>query len=196
MAKLLLSDNRLKSTQSAEPFCRWKLRKQPFLERMRRGQNEAACAHCAVAATLILNWSFILVGRWKSGFGCFFCPRQVFWYCGVVDEVEDELIAKSKWMVAKQEINIQAFTTVTIVHVSMVIRWAQKSWTFFLQHICSNRKPKYLCFLLSSWFEYSALVTILSFFFFSLLPQMLGWPPLDAPYLAQLGRNEIQLDEN
>ena len=76
MAKLLLSDNRLKSTQSAEPFCRWKLRKQPFLERMRRGQNEAACAHCAVAATLNLNRSFIVVGRWKPGFGCFFC-RQV-----------------------------------------------------------------------------------------------------------------------
>ena len=133
---------------------------------MRRGQNEAACAQCAVAATLNLNRSHLLLSSTdgKLVLAAFSAHDR---YCVLIlwrlDEVEDELLAKSKWMVAEQEINVQAFTTVTIVHVSMVIRWAQKSWTFFLQHICSNRKPKYPCFLLSSWFEYSALVTILPF---------------------------------
>ena len=93
-------------------------------------------------------------------------------------------------MFVKQGINFQAFTKVTM-HLCVsfnVDTLGTEELNVFPPISSSNRKPKYP-FLLSSWFKYFAiaLITILPAFF-SLLPQMLGRPPLYAPHLPQLGR--------
>ena len=158
----------------------------------RRGQNEAACAQCAVAATLNLNRSHLLLSSTdgKLVLAAFSAHNRycilIFWRRGW------------SWRWTSCQVNVngcEAGNQLSGIYnshnspVCMFQCWYAGHRMFFLQHIFSNRKPKYPCFLLSSWFKYFALAlfTILSFFF-SLLPQMLGRPPLDAPHLPQPGR--------
>ena len=73
----------------------------------------------------LITCKFFSLNRWKTCFGYFFCPQQVFSYIEYCDiflwwEVEDKLVAKSKWMVAKSTFNCSMhLSSVCNVHVAM-----------------------------------------------------------------------------